>query len=105
VEFWQDPSGPSQTPPPQAKLVVGAIDDPLEHDADRVADQVMRMPSGLSPPQLSRKCAACDEEDSTKLMSKPASASASAGTEAPAAVHNVLRSGGQPLDPRSRAFF
>ena len=32
-------------PPIQAKLKVGAIDDPLEHEADRVADQVMRMPA------------------------------------------------------------
>jgi hypothetical protein len=30
--------------PIQAKLKVDAIDDPLEHEADRVADHVMRMP-------------------------------------------------------------
>jgi Domain of unknown function (DUF4157) len=28
------------------KLVVGQVNDPLEHEADRVADQVMRMPAG-----------------------------------------------------------
>jgi hypothetical protein len=28
----------------QPKLAVGRVDDPLEHEADRVADQVMRMP-------------------------------------------------------------
>jgi hypothetical protein len=28
----------------QAKLAIGRSDDPMEHDADRVADQVMRMP-------------------------------------------------------------
>ena len=65
------------------------VDDPLEHEADRVADHVMRMPalgiSSVTPPQVdrkcvgarptrraprapprtpfSRKCAACDEED------------------------------------------
>jgi hypothetical protein len=30
--------------PIQAKLIVGQNDDPLEHEADRVADQVMRLP-------------------------------------------------------------
>jgi len=30
--------------PLQAKLEVGAVDDPLEREADRVAEQVMRMP-------------------------------------------------------------
>jgi len=28
----------------QPKLVVGQVNDPLEHEADRIADQVMRMP-------------------------------------------------------------
>jgi hypothetical protein len=42
------------------KLAIGSVDDPLEHEADRVADQVMRMPDSalsISPgsPQLSRK--------------------------------------------------
>ena len=36
---------PSPLPfPIQAKLMVGAVNDPLEHEADRVAEQVMRMP-------------------------------------------------------------
>ena len=30
--------------PIQAKLEVGAVDDPLEREADRIAEQVMRMP-------------------------------------------------------------
>ncbi len=63
--------------PLQRKLKVGSTDDPLEHEADRVADHVMRMPapaSGLSsaPPQVSRKCAACEEEE--KLQKKEAEA-------------------------------
>ena len=50
-------------PPIQARLDVGAVDDPLEHEADRVADQVMRMPvpgvsRAITPPQVCRKCAA-----------------------------------------------
>jgi hypothetical protein len=31
--------------PVQAKLAIGAVDDPLEREADRVADRVMRMPA------------------------------------------------------------
>src|SRR5262245_51393495 len=57
----------------QAKLAVGPVDDPLEREADRVAEQVMRMaePAALSqsaPLQLSRKCTECEEEDKQKLQ-------------------------------------
>jgi hypothetical protein len=98
-----------QTPNPfvQPKLVVGEIDDPLEHEADHVAAQVMRMPEpGLSvtagPPQLSRKCADCEEED--KLRRNPFGPQAAAG-EAPEMVHHALRSPGRPLDAETRAHF
>ncbi len=41
---------PSPLPfPIQAKLMVGAVNDPLEHEADRVAEQIMRM----SEPRIS----------------------------------------------------
>jgi hypothetical protein len=43
----QAPAGPSPAPkavPVQAKLRVGATDDPLEREADATADEVMRMP-------------------------------------------------------------
>ena len=60
----------------QPKLVVGAVNDPLEHEADRVADEVMRMPDpdvsvAAAPPQVSRKCAACDEEGKKFKGSRP----------------------------------
>jgi hypothetical protein len=48
------PSSPAARPPLgllQPKLTIGQIDDPLEHEADRVADQVMRMPAPLSLPR------------------------------------------------------
>jgi hypothetical protein len=55
----------------QRKLVLGQDNDQLEHEADRAADQVMRMPDpelSIVPgwTQLSRKCAACEEEDKKK---------------------------------------
>src|SRR5207245_1240497 len=52
----------------QAKLTVGHPDDPLEREADDVAEQVMRMPDesvstqGMSPPAVQRKCAECEQE-------------------------------------------
>ena len=103
---------PSQFPAPrlpepiQTKLKVGSVDDPLEDEADRVVEQVMRMPSPESAltsaaPQVSRKCAECEEE--VKLYKKGATAEAAVG-EAPARVHEVLRSPGQPLDPATRGF-
>jgi hypothetical protein len=94
----------------QAKLEIGAVDDPLEREADRVADQVMRMPDpapavSAAPLQISRKCAACEEEDRKKLQLKSAGGADLAGAEAPPMVHEVLRGPGRPLDAATRAFF
>lgn len=94
--------------PLQAKPEVGRTDDPLEHEADRVADQVIRMPAtGVSvaatPPRIQRECAVCGTEQE-RLRRQPASPHASAG-EAPGIVHDVLRSPGRPLDTATRGYF
>jgi len=94
------------TPHVQCKLQIGAVNDPPEAEADRVADQVMRMSDpnisiAVSTPQISRECAGCEEEEDKKLHAKPAGAALT--DEAPALVHNVLRSPGQPLDGPTRA--
>jgi hypothetical protein len=52
--------------PVQCKLTVGAIDDPLEAEADAVADKVMRMPESSF---IQRKCKHCEEEE--KAQRKP----------------------------------
>jgi Domain of unknown function (DUF4157) len=44
----------------QRKLSIGAVDDPLENEADAMADKVMRMPE---QPFVQRKCADCEEEE------------------------------------------
>ena len=82
----------------QPKLAVGPVDDPLEHEADRIADHVIRMPAPVADPawspvprQVSRKYAACEEKE--KLQNPPAG------------VHEALRSPGQPLDAAMRAYF
>jgi hypothetical protein len=93
----------------QAKLGIGSVDDPLEHEADRVAEQVMRMADpalsiSSGSPQISRKCGECEEEDKKKLQTKPAEAAKPVG-EAPRIVHDVIRSSGRPLDRATRGFF
>ena len=103
--------------PLQKKLAIGAANDPLEHEADRVADQVLRMPdpapvstSAGGANALQRKCSCggnasgtCEECKKKKLQR---SASAAAASElAPPIVHDVLRSPGQPLDSATRSFF
>src|SRR5262249_27968881 len=50
------PSGseaPDEQPAPavQAKLAVGPADDPLEREADAVAERVMRMPARIAAPR------------------------------------------------------
>jgi hypothetical protein len=70
--------------PFQASLEIGAVDDPLEHDADRIADQVMRMPAPPVSP-------------TAPLQMRPV------GVSPPIAPMAQL-SPGQPLDPATRAF-
>jgi hypothetical protein len=69
---------PSRAGALQPKLAIGPVDDPLEQEADRVADQL--------------------------LQPKPAGTLEAAG-EAPDVVQEVLRSPGRPLDAATRAFF
>jgi hypothetical protein len=103
------PSSPlSATPLPggmQAKLAVGQANDPLEHEADRIACQVMRMPEApLAELNLNPAGAAEETTDAKSLRRSQPSALESAGEEAPAMVHDVLRSPGRRLDATTRAF-
>lgn len=85
----------------QAKLVVGEPDDEYEYEADRAAEQVMRMPEDGSTP---RRCSACDQDEEESLQRKAFSGhpSSAAGFEAPSIVQEVLRSPGEPLDAETR---
>jgi hypothetical protein len=60
----------------QTKLTVGSVDDPYEREADRIAEDVMRMPDPRTdvpvqrvPPVIQRLCAECEAEE---LQRKPA---------------------------------
>ena len=71
----------------QLKLTIGATNDPLEHEADRVADQVLAAPahsgvSGVAP----------------RIQGYKGQMTGEAGT-VPASVDRVLASPGRPLDP------
>src|SRR5689334_12260471 len=68
----------------QTKLQVGAVDDPLEREADEIADRVIGMPRPRG------------EQES------PAS---SAAADLTPGVPEVMRGTGQPLDPMTRSFF
>jgi hypothetical protein len=112
--FPPDRASRSQTSHPlpgiiQPKLAIGQVDDPLEHEADRVADHVMRIPEpdlsiGASLAQMSFKYAAC-EAGPQALQTNAAKPPQAVIGEAPSIVHRALRSPGEPLDPRTRAFF
>jgi hypothetical protein len=84
--------------PLRRKLAVGSASDPAEGEADRIAERVMRMPA--AGPVLQRACAACEKDDD-KVRRKE---TGDGPTEAPDIVHDVLSSGGRPLDAPTRAF-
>jgi hypothetical protein len=91
---------PATTQPTPA---VGRIDDPLEQEANRVADQVMHIQvPGVTmvaaQPQFSPQCGDCEEEEEPVRPQSTAD-------EAPRIVHEVLRSSGQRLDAATRAHF
>jgi hypothetical protein len=90
------------------KLVVGEVNDPLEHEANRVADQVMNMaapdPSMAAAPSRSRKCVACGEE-ARPPQPRIHRSSVVPSCGDPAILQDVLHTPGQPLDLQSRAYF
>lgn len=95
----------------QPKLVVGAVNDPLEDEADRVADQVTTMPeaavaistSAAEEGRVQRLCAECEEE----VKRKSEGGAGSVGGPAAPASEKTIRSltGGSPLSASERAYF
>ncbi len=82
----------------QTKLAVNEPGDRYEQEADRVAEQVMRMPESAIAPQ---RISPSNEETSLQRKSQGSPGEATA----PPIVHEVLRSPGQALDTCTRAFF
>lgn len=101
----------SHCPPAiQKKLKINEPGDQHEQEADRLADQVMRMPdaaisSFATREVVQRRCAKCEEEEKNTVRPKMAQANHAQPGEAPGIVHEVLCSAGQPLTAATRAFF
>ncbi|HEY0006846.1 MAG TPA: DUF4157 domain-containing protein [Pyrinomonadaceae bacterium] len=105
----------------QAKLVVSQPGDASEEEADRLAEQVMRMPSAefanytgprvLQPATaLQRKCGRCEEEEEKKELTIQRRQAGAAGSQATAAASverdvQKLEGRGQPLPSTLRQFF
>jgi outer membrane protein OmpA-like peptidoglycan-associated protein len=115
----------------QPKLKVGAVDDPLEMEADQAAEKIMQMDSASSvlssaAPKISRKCAACkreeeespatenqirrkcahcEEEDRLRREPDRSATPVSSRNDVPPLVQDVLRSPGQPLTSEDLEFF
>ncbi|HSN05089.1 MAG TPA: DUF4157 domain-containing protein [Nitrospira sp.] len=94
----------------QPKLVISRPDDPAEQEADRVAEQVMRMPESA----VQRQCAACAnggtscprcEGDKKLLVQRDAPAAAGEAGRAVSARVGSNLGPGRPLDAATRAFF
>jgi hypothetical protein len=95
----------------QPKLSVGASDDPMEREADAMADRILRM-SDQSVSQdsffkphhrfIQRKCTHCEEEEKIQRIT---AGSESGEIQTPSLVNEVLSSGGKPLDQVTRNFF
>jgi len=98
---------PLNTLPIRRKLTIGSTDDPLEHEADAVADKIMRMPEHNF---IQRKCTNCDEEE--KVLMKPLSSfiqkmGSDTGTKANDNVTgkiNSTRGSGSGLDSSTKSF-
>lgn len=94
--------------PLQAKLKIGAVNDPLEREADAAADRVMGMVdpqvSHSAAPTLSRKCAACAEEKEEHPLRREAAGGGMDTAAAPPIVHDVINSPARPLDPATHDF-
>ncbi len=87
----------------QPKLVIGGVDDPLEHEADRVADRVMRARPAGGPPSLPRhRRSAANVPTAKPTSSRRCRPSLPGrherGTHAPGMVHATLAAPGRALD-------
>lgn len=93
------PTPQARRPVIQTKTRIGPAYDPLEREADRIADDVVAdrpvgTISGSPSATAHRKCSDCDREEELSLQRKPADAAAEA-----------VSSSGSPLSPRERAYF
>jgi hypothetical protein len=98
----------------QTKLTVSQPNDIYEQEADRVADQVMRMPSSsesylpiktLDEKKINRKCKSCEDEEEEKMIHRKTD-NAYAYQMSKDVSHSIdnMDGGGLPLDVSTRKF-
>lgn len=105
--------------PIQPKFTIGAVNDPLEHEADSTAEAILRMAEPVPATPLPRpgaavsvqrkcacggSCAKCQDEADRLRMKSLGPRTAVGAVPAPPIVHEALRSPGQSLDGGTRAF-
>ena len=101
--------------PIQLKLSVGAVNDPLEHEADDMADKVMRMPeTSFIQRKAGCGCSCCDQDDEHVRLKPLASQvtpfiqakSDGAGVVSDAVSSRITSSmgGGSPMQSDTRSF-
>ena len=97
----------------QPKLAIGQPDDPYEHEADQIADRVMRMPAAepghrertLSPNAFLRAQPSLEQSGKVKLQCKEPVPNAGGPTAtASPIIQEALQSPGHPLDTATRSF-
>lgn len=101
-------SEPSFSLPIQTKLTVGSANDPHEHEADSMANQVTRMPQNTF---IQRKCDQCENEEKLQKKSeaaiqttKPAGAAQTAVPESIAHEIKLSSGSGSKLDQHTNNF-
>lgn len=113
-DYSRSPAGLPTAGVIQTKLAINMPGDEYEQEADRAADQVMRMPA----PSAQRMCTECEEADRTATGTirrmhaatlspnslRRQQAGADAPIDAPQIVSDVVSEPGHPLDPLVRSF-
>ena len=93
--------------PLQRKLAVGATDDPLEQEADEMANRVMRMPE---MPFIQKKCAHCEAEEKAQrkplasFIQKKGSETGTTASDTVSSSISVTKGGGSSLPATTRSF-
>ena len=109
-DFARIPVNPPKASALQTKLTINKSADEYEQEADRIAEQVMRLPER----QIQRACPCgggcpkCQKQPASQgyagLQTKPIRASGVGLTAVLPPVSEVLRSTGQSLDEATRSF-
>lgn len=99
----------------QTKLAISQPGDEYEQEADRVAEQVMRLPApdpkdevsvldARRGPTVQQKCAPCEEDEKLQRRTQSPELGTQNDSLVPPIAHEVLRSPGRSLDAATRAF-